>query len=348
MTPPGASVSAALTDRARESGFDLAGIASLGPASTAAAYDQWLADGHDGTMHYMREHADIRRDSRRPEPGMHSALVVALNYGGTTPPGPVARYARGDDYHRTMWDMLEALGDWLVQTAGGKTRAFVDTAPILERDLARRAGLGWFGKNSMLINPELGSFFFIGALFTSLELEPQAPFATDHCGTCTRCLDACPTSALVEPGVLDATKCISYLTIELRSAIPETLREGVGDHLYGCDVCQDVCPWNEKFSRPSQVAAFAARAGLAGTGARELAIELLALDEPGWRERFRNSAIKRAKYAGLRRNAATVLGNVGQGADAALLRGIAAQDGDAVVREHAAWAAARLAQPGRA
>jgi epoxyqueuosine reductase len=185
----------------------------------------------------------------------------------------------------------------------------VDTAPILERDLAQRAGLGWFGKNSMLINPGLGSFFFIGSLFTTLELAADAPFTTDHCGTCTRCMDACPTQAIVAPGVVDAARCVSYLTIEHRGDISPTLRAGVGEHIYGCDVCQDVCPWNEKFARPTTLAAFNPRSGLDSTDARALAIDVLALDESGWRKRFRNSAMKRAKFDGLRRNATVVLAN---------------------------------------
>ena len=293
-------------------GFDRAGIAALGPAETAPVFERWLAAERHGEMDYLRRGAELRADTRRPEPGMLSALVVALDYGGRQPAGPIARYARGDDYHRVMWDRLDELLAWVRAERGESVRgrAYVDTGPILERDLARRAGLGWFGKNTMLIDPRMGSFFFIGSLFVELDLAPDAPFAEEHCGTCTRCLEACPTQAFTEPGVLDARRCISYLTIESRSPIPAKLKAGVGEHLYGCDVCQDVCPWNVRFAKaPPAEGALAPRAGFATTDAAALAREILALDEPAYRERFARSAIKRAKLAGLQRNAVAVLEN---------------------------------------
>jgi len=185
-------------------------------------------------------------------PGALSAIVVAMNYGGREPSGPVARYARGDDYHDVVLERLRDLHRWLGVEVGRPLlgKAYVDTGPLLERDLARRAGLGWFGKNTNLINPSLGSFFFLGALLVELQLAADAAFADDRCGSCTRCLDSCPTDALVAPRLLDATRCISYLTIELKGEIPVDLREPIGDLIYGCDVCQDVCPWNERFARP--------------------------------------------------------------------------------------------------
>jgi epoxyqueuosine reductase len=293
-------------------GFDLAGIATLGPAETADAFDQWLSLGYAGEMDYLPRGAGKRRDTRLPFTGTSSAIVVALNYGGTAPSGPVARYARGDDYHDVMWVKLDALHRWieaqLSRTVRGK--AYVDTGPILERDLARKAGLGWFGKNTNLINPELGSFFFIGSLLLDLDLQPDAHFATDHCGSCTRCLEACPTQALVAPGVLDATRCISYLTIEARGEIPLELRESVGSLLYGCDICQEVCPWNVKFSRDATEPAFAPRGVIDGKDARTLARGILAMDENTFRAAFRKSPMKRAKLRGLKRNAAVVLGNI--------------------------------------
>lgn len=291
-------------------GFDLAGITTLGPAETASTFAQWLAAGFHGEMDYLQRGVTLREDTTRPEPGMVSALVVTLDYGGRQPSGPVAKYARGDDYHRVMWDRLEETLAWVRAERGEavRGRAYVDTGPVLERDLARRAGLGWFGKNTMLINPQRGSFFFIGALFLDLTLTPDAPFAEEHCGTCTRCLDACPTQAFVRPGVMDARRCLSYLTIESRSAIPEEFASAVGTHLYGCDDCQDVCPWNVKFAvEPPSEGALAPRPALATTDASRLAAELLALDETGYRERFRGSAMKRAKLAGLQRNARAVL-----------------------------------------
>lgn len=290
-------------------GFDLAGIARLGPVTTHAAFADWLAQGYHGEMDYLQRGAELRADTTRPEPGMRSAVVVALDYGGKQPDGPVARYARGDDYHRLMWDRLGALLAWVKRERGEdvRGRSYVDTGPILERELARQAGLGWTGKNTMLINPELGSFFFIGALFLDAELEPDAPFEDDHCGTCTRCLEACPTQAFVAPRVMDARRCISYLTIESRSAIPEEFHTALGEHVYGCDICQDVCPWNVKFARALREPAFAARPALDGRSASELATWLLTLDDATYRDAFRGSAMKRAKLSGLQRNAAIAL-----------------------------------------
>ena len=219
----------------------------------------------------------------------------------------------GDDYHDVILGKLNALHAWienhLSRHVAGK--AYVDTGPILERDLARKAGLGWFGKNTNLINPKLGSFFFIGELLIDLELEADGPFAFDRCGSCTRCLDACPTQALVAPGVLDATRCISYLTIEARSDIPSDLRASVGSLIYGCDICQDVCPWNVTFSQDLREPALQEREAFAGKDARSLAHEILAMDDEQFRTVFRGSAMKRAKLSGLKRNAAVVLENAG-------------------------------------
>lgn len=293
-------------------GFDLAGLATLGPAETAGAFADWLRQGHHGGMDYLRRGAELRADTTRPEPGMVSAVVVALDYGGRSPSGPIARYARGADYHRVMWDRLDALLDWVRAERGAEVRgrAYVDTGPILERDLARRAGLGWFGKNTMLIHPRRGSFFFLGALFLDLALTPDAPFAASHCGTCTRCLDACPTQAFVAPGVMDARRCISYLTIEHRGPIPAEFHEAIGDHLYGCDVCQDVCPWNVRFaSPPPATGPLAPRPALASTDAVALAGEFHSLEPARYREMTRDSAMARAKLEGLRRNAEVVLAN---------------------------------------
>jgi epoxyqueuosine reductase len=297
-------------------GFDLVGITTLGPATTAPAFERWLAAGHQGEMDYLRRGAELRADTSRPEPGMITAVVVALDYGGHEPPGPVARYARGEDYHRVMWDRLDELLAWVRDEAspGVRGRAYVDTGPILERDLARKAGLGWFGKNTMLLNPRLGSFFFLGALFLDLPLEPDAPFTEEHCGTCTRCLDACPTQAFTAPGVMDARRCISYLTIEHRSAIAPEFHAALADHLYGCDICQEVCPWTEKFAPPVREPRFVAREQVARQGAlrsaEDLARELMAMDDPTYRAAFRHSAMTRAKREGLRRNAEIVLENL--------------------------------------
>jgi epoxyqueuosine reductase len=320
-------------------GFDLVGITSLGPMETARVFEEWVAQGYAGEMDYLPRGAAKRRDSRFPAPGTTSAIVVGLDYGGRAPTGPIARYARGDDYHDIMIAKLEELHEWLESEMERPVRgkAYVDTGPILERDLARRAGLGWFGKNTNLVNPRIGSFFFIGALLVDVDLLPDTPFEADRCGTCTRCLDACPTGAFVEPRILDARRCISYLTIELKSAIPEDLRGQIGSHIYGCDICQDVCPYNVKFSQELREPALAPRANLRDRDPRPLAREILAMDDDAFRAAFRSSPIKRAKRRGLARNAAVVLGNVGDEEDAlALAR--AADDPEPLVRDHVAWA----------
>ncbi len=293
-------------------GFDLVGITQLGPAETSAVFERWLEDGHHGSMDYLRRGAELRQDTTRPEPGMLSAVVVGLDYGGRSPSGPIARYARGDDYHRVMWDRLETLLAWVRAERGAavRGRAYVDTGPILERDLARRAGLGWFGKNAMLINPKKGSFFFIGSLFLDLALAPDAPFTSDHCGSCTRCLTSCPTDAFPAPGVLDARRCIADLTIEHRGPIPEEFHTAIGEHLFGCDVCQEVCPWNVRFASPPPTdGPLAPRTALATTDAAALARALLTLDATTYRERFHDSAMSRAKIDGLQRNAEIVRRN---------------------------------------
>ena len=308
------SVESLLRAQAYGLGFDLVGFTRLGPAETSARYEEWLERGRAGEMTYLERGAEKRRDSRRPFPGTSSAVVVGMSYGGREPSGPVARYARGDDYHDVMTAKLRELHRWLSSHVGRDVvgKAYVDTGPILERDLARRAGLGWFGKNTNLINPRLGSFFFLGALLVDLELAPDEPFDADRCGSCTRCIDACPTSAITAPRELDATRCISYLTIELKGAIPEELRQPIGGLLYGCDICQDVCPWNVRFARhlPDD-SPYAAREFLRGKDARTLARQILEMGDEEFRVAFRKSPMKRAKLRGLKRNAAVVLGNLG-------------------------------------
>jgi epoxyqueuosine reductase len=301
-----------LKAQARAAGFDKAGIASLGEPSTLAQFDAWLASGYAGEMNYLAKGRALRADARRPVAGMVSALVVALNYGGTQSAGPIARYARFADYHRVMWDKLDALLAWTRNELGEVNgRAFVDSGPVLERDLAQRAGLGWFGKNTLLINPELGSFFFLGALFLDVALHADDPFASDHCGSCTRCLDACPTQAFVTPRVLDARRCISYLTIELKGAHTPEQAAMVGEHLFGCDVCQEVCPWNHKFSATATEAAFTPMDRLTTPDAREAARALLAMSPAEFAEELKATPLSRAKLVGLKRNATSVLANVG-------------------------------------
>jgi epoxyqueuosine reductase len=334
-----------LKAQARAAGFDLAGITSLGEPSTVAHFDAWLAKGYAGEMHYLEKGATLRRDTRQPVAGMVSALVVALNYGGTQPPGPVARYARFTDYHRVMWDKLDALLEWTRNEFGEVNgRSFVDSGPVLERDLAQRAGLGWFGKNTLLINPQLGSFFFLGALFLDVALQADDPFASDHCGSCTRCLDACPTQAFVAPRVLDARRCISYLTIELRGAHTSEQAAMVGKHLFGCDVCQEVCPYNGKFSAEATEAAFAPLERLSTPDARALARTFLATSPGEFAEEFKHTPLSRAKLVGLKRNAASVLANVGTATDVPAIAAALA-DSEPLVRLAAVEALGRLSSP---
>jgi epoxyqueuosine reductase len=294
-------------------GFDLVGITTLGPMETGGAFDAWIEKGYAGEMDYLPRGAAKRRDSRLVFGGATSAIVVGLDYGGREPGGPVARYARGDDYHDVMTERLNELHRWLELELGRPIagKPYVDTGPILERDLARRAGLGWFGKNTNLVNPRLGSFFFIGSLLVDLDLAADSPFEADRCGSCTRCLDACPTEAFVEPRVLDATRCISYLTIELKGDIPDAFHEAIGSNIYGCDICQDVCPYNVKFARELREPAFSARDAIRDKDPEMLARELLDMDDEEFRTAFRRSPMKRAKRRGLARNAAVVLGNSG-------------------------------------
>lgn len=325
-------------------GFDLVGITALGPMETAEQFDDWIAKGYAGEMQYLPRGAEKRRDSRLPFEGVISAIVVGLNYGGREASGPVARYARGDDYHDLMTGRLNELHREIETEIGRPIRAkeYVDTGPILERDLARRAGLGWFGKNTNLVNPQLGSFFFIGALVVELELTPDVPFEADRCGSCTRCLDSCPTDAFVHERVLDATKCISYLTIESRGEIPTDLRDKIGELVYGCDICQDVCPWNVRFSRELKEEALKPREIVASKDARTIALDILRLDDESFRAAFRGSPMKRAKLRGLKRNAAVALGNTGASDDVAALTALSSDD-DPMLVEHARWAIARIA-----
>lgn len=329
MTSPTAHVKA----EAYALGFDLVGVTRLGPARTAPYFRSWIAGAFHGTMSYLERGAEKRDDTRLVFEGSRSAVVVGLNYGGREPPGPVARYARGRDYHEVLVDrlnqLLTRLQHWLPNVRG---KPYVDTGPILERDLAQRAGLGWIGKNTNLINPHLGSFFFLGSLFIDADLEPDASFDPDHCGTCTRCLDACPTQAFTAARVLDARRCISYLTIEHRGDIPVELRPLMGELVFGCDICQDVCPWNTKFSRPLsdvELAALPATSGDVG--------EWTALTEEEFRARFRHTPLTRTKRRGLARNAAVALGNRNLPEDRARLER-ATTDADALVRDHARWA----------
>jgi epoxyqueuosine reductase len=325
-------------ERARDLGFDRAAIGPADPPPHGAAFDAWLAAGYAGTMSYLARGRDDRLDPRRLLPGARSVVAVALGYKPASDDPAwrgVATYARGRDYHDLMRERLVALADFVREAAGADTttRVAVDTSAVLERDLAARAGLGWIGKNTNLLAPGLGSLFFIGVVLTSAALVADGA-QPDRCGTCTACLDACPTRAFVAPYVLDARRCISYLTIEHRGEVDEPLRAGVGEWLFGCDVCQDVCPWNAK-AAPSGEPDLAPRAPLPSPAT------LLAESPEEFRARFRGSAMSRAKRAGLARNAALVLGNRRDpSAIPALTRAL--DHDEPSVRDAASWAIARI------
>jgi epoxyqueuosine reductase len=302
-------------------------------------------------MGYLTSQVGRRADLRAAFPWARSVLSVGLQYDTPHPysidspaaRGWIARYAWGDDYHDVMEAMLGRLVDRLRAEAGPfEARRYVDTGPIVERAYAAAAGIGAWGKNTCLLHPEHGSWFFLGEVVTDLELTPDAP-REDMCGSCTACIDACPTGALVGPYVLDATRCISYLTIEVKGAIPEERREGLGRHVFGCDICQDVCPWNRR-RRSRGAAAFEPREGALSPDLAALA----GLDEAAFRQRFRKSAVKRAKRRGLLRNVAVAIGNSGDPSRRGVLETLA-RDADPLVREHALWALRKLARdPSRA
>ena len=343
------------TDRVRRKaekiGFDLVGFAEAKPAPETAFLRPWLERGYEGEMAYLRRNVDLRENPRKLEPWAKSIVSVAVNYNADQPSstdprevgrGWLSRYAWGDDYHESFKAMLHQLADAIRELGGGltggesgvETRACVDTAPILDRVCAKQSGLGWFGKNTCIIHRSQGSYLFLGEVLTNLELGPSAP-ETDHCGTCTACIDACPTSAIREPYVLDSRRCISYLTIELRGSIPLDLRDAMGTHVFGCDICQDVCPWNRKPPRASR-SEYGPRPGNVGPELRGL-LEL-SLDD--YRTRFRRSPVKRAKYVGLLRNTAVAAGNSG---DASLILSLkVAAQVDPLVAEHAEWAMRKL------
>lgn len=339
-------------------GFDMAGVATGSRSRHFAHFRRWTGAGLHGEMGYLARPDALarRRDLKLTLDGFRSAVVVAHSYADADPAAGagdpsqavVARYARGRDYHHVVAERLEALGERLEEVAGTpvRRRAYVDAGPVLERDLARRAGLGWFGRNTMLIHPRRGSYFFLGVLLTDLRLQPSAPFREDHCGSCRRCLDACPTGALLgrdENGapVMDARRCISYLTIELRGTIPRELRPAIGARVFGCDICQETCPWNERFAAPTPEPLYEPRRDLERPALLELASRLLALSGKGFQREFAGSPLLRAGRKGMLRNVCVALGNWGA-PEAAPTLAAALSDPAAVVRAHAAWALGRV------
>jgi epoxyqueuosine reductase len=367
-----------IVDQAKSAGFDLCGVVRAEKFPELEKTPEWLARGYAGEMKYL---ADPRRaDPQTAMPGIRSVIVGLLNYNTERPfstdpalpldehkpSGWISRYAWGDDYHDVLRERLDALKGSLRErfTEPFEARAYVDTGPVQERVLAKYAGLGWLGKNTLLLNQMLGSYFFLGVILTTLDLDPtlagdELP-PPDLCGSCRRCLDACPTQAFVEPYVMDARKCISYLTIELRDAIPDDLREPLGNHVFGCDICQDVCPWNRRapvVTMPQfQPRMFPPKEenGETAESPNEESLYLpglewlLGLSEPEFRELFRGSPVKRTKWRGLMRNTCIALGNsglrrgmAGYGRISGLL-GALADSQDQVISESARWALSRI------
>ena len=332
---------AAIRQRAVELGFDDCRFTTADAPASAARFQDWLEQKHHGEMAWLERNAEKRVDPQKVLAGARSVITLAASYEFPTPnselrtpnSGVVARYARYDDYHDIVGERLKALTDFIDSVADGKARSlwYVDTGPLLERDLAQRAGLGFVGKHTNLISRRLGNWIFLAEIITTLELEPDAP-ETNHCGSCTRCLTACPTNAITAPFQLDARRCISYLTIELKGSIPVELRPAFGDRIYGCDDCLAACPWN-RFAREGSLMKPHVKKDLA---APDL-IELLRLNDAGFKSRFAHSPILRTKRRGLLRNVCVALGNIG---DASALPALekASQDTEPLIAEHARWA----------
>lgn len=345
----------AVKAEARAAGFDLCGITTSTPfAREGQALAAWVAQGYHGEMDYMARNAPRSPDPQRVVPDARALLVVGLYYGNSAPEeeaeaglfgqarpdvrGRISKYARGDDYHKVMEPGLRRLAGFLLERGARVARYYVDTGPVIDRAAARRAGIGWYGKNTMIITRRgYGSWVFLGEILTDIPFPPDNPDDGD-CGRCTLCLDACPTGAIIAPYTVDARRCISYLTIEHRGAIPREMRPLIGEHIFGCDICQVVCPHNAKSPDRSHPE-FAPRGGV---GARPALIPLLNITEEEFQQRFHGSAIMRAKRRGLRRNVAVALGNVRDPASVPALLAALADETDPLVRGHAAWALGRI------
>jgi len=337
-----AALKQAIKQKARQLGFTLAGVTSFEPPAHYSTFESWLNAGMHGTMNYLAEERSRTRraDPRQILPECKSILVLAMPYANVErrmqkAEFQIAAYALGDDYHDIIPPRLKLIVEFIEEQLGHPipNRYYTDTGPILERDLAQRAGLGWIGKNSLLINPKAGSTFFLAEILLGIELEPDDVLITDHCGTCTRCITACPTQCILPNRTLDARRCISYLTIELKTEIPEDLRPLMQDWIFGCDVCQQVCPWN-RFSAQAD-SAFEPKIPLP-----VLPSDLI-LSSVEFNQRFKKSPIKRAKRRGYLRNVAVATGNTGNKNDLPILEQ-AIQDDEPLVREHANWALGKV------
>ncbi|MFQ5637820.1 MAG: tRNA epoxyqueuosine(34) reductase QueG [bacterium] len=336
------SLTGKIKRRSQQLGFDLVGVAPVEPVPELSFYKEWLEAGYAGKMEYLKRNVEKRTHVDQVVPEAKSVIVCAMIYDTdypysteTTDParGWISRYAWGDDYHDIVQKKLFELLDFIKSESLEEVvaRVYVDTGPVVDRVYAKYAGIGWYGKNTCIINQQKGSWFFLGEIITSLDLEYDTP-VPDRCGNCRRCIDACPTDAILEPYVLDSRLCISYLTIELRDNIPVALRPFLSNHIYGCDICQDVCPWNRKAPKTEE-SALQPRDGLFNPDLNEMAG--LTLD--GFREKFRKSPVKRSKHPGFLRNVAVAMGNSRDSKFLPVLQELA-DDSDPMVAEHARWA----------
>ena len=319
-------------------GFPRVGFAAPAERPESRLLREWLRLGHAGEMEYLHRRRSERSDPGVLAPWVKSLVVAALPYANSSPVPPgsarLSRYARGRDYHRVLRERLRTLGRVVEEAVpGARVRPVVDTGAVLEKPWGAAAGLGWQGKHTLLIHPDAGSWFFLGEILTDVEIEPDRPAVADRCGACTRCLDACPTAAFPEPYVLDSRRCISYLTIEHKSAVPEGLRSLVGDWVFGCDICQEVCPWN---SRPER-----GDPELEAAGDPPRMAELMEMSREEFNRRFAGTALRRTGWSRLLRNVAVALGNSGDSGAVPVLRKALAIP-DPLIREHVAWALDRL------
>jgi epoxyqueuosine reductase len=337
-----------IKNEARRLGFDMVGVTTPAPPPHLDVYRRWLDQGRHGEMAYLARESAIRRRSDPLEilPECKSILVTGLNYlpsgmDAKTSSPHIAAYALGEDYHDVLSTRLKELAHFIHRLVGSiPSRIYIDTGPVLEKELAQRSGLGWIGKNTCLINPRMGSYFFLGELLLGIDLEIDTPFEEDRCGSCTRCIDACPTGCILPDRTLDAQRCISYLTIELKSAIPRDLRSLIGDWAFGCDICQQVCPWNIRFGQTSNESAFQPNPFLL-----ERSIpSLLSLSQEDFRTHLRKSPLKRSKWTGILRNSIIVAGNHGGMEAAPLLANLLMDHPNSMVRSHAAWALGRIGE----
>ena len=333
--------------RANKLGFELVGITPAAQSETIARYRQWIENGYAGKMGYLEKHLPLKADVRQLLAEAKSVISLAMNYYTLDPPkalaedpahGQISRYAWGDDYHEVIRQRLSELVDFIKKTAETelKTRVCVDTAPIIEREYAQKAGIGWIGKNTNLIHWRSGSWYFLAEVLINIDLESDTAPLRGSCGTCTRCIEACPTDAIIEPNLLDSRLCISYLTIELKENIPKALRPKIGNLIFGCDICQEVCPWNSK-AVPTDEPAFQPRDG----NLTPKLLSLIGMTQQEFSRRFKGSPIKRTKRRGFLRNVLVAIGNWGEPRAVPALKDALADD-EPLVRSHAAWALGKI------